>query len=1022
MKRSTDNPFGQHPIQITLMIIAILMSYSTNLLAGPEERTRTFCLGVKKDCGGHLQPACTSGNSCDAGFNSYSGDPFPITINCPSPISDVTVNSGCYDERPDCSDCSGPGQVPCPEESKDFCPVGCDAGLSPNPTTTLCEGSSAPGGFCSIGYPCSPGLSCDLSSSQCVAKAQAGESCANPFIPCDDGLQCTLALECANQPARLGETCDVGAPCSEGLFCQPGIPQRCQEFRKPGEGCSVVNPCVEGASCEVCLLDGCNAPLQCFPNANSGVLSEKQCRTLYSPGIHQGVIELGAARTYGTGNESAAIAGESQEIGVAYGPDGRYGCYSTLCLGINLDVGLEYFITDGFYNTFDDVGGSSFINVQEAQLPKSVVNFASTQVFGREPDQIVDNGELIGATTAFSVGIGPNPVPFSAGSFNCETVLDELDLDSGSGSGDDTVYLPPPPWLEFNGYGALSFDGDNDKLAITDTVAQNALQMSNALTLEAWIRPDKAEQDLSIINKEGEYQIGLVDGELGYSIANSNPGWFWKLTGVHPAIHRWTHVALMYGSFDGVTEQRVYVNGELIHRIAASGLIGDKHPESQQFQIGGRERYSQTFSGMIDEVRVWSRVLTEQELRAGLSQTPATSDSHFIAGWNFNETSGNTAFDIGLGGYDISLDNLGSESTPQRIAENRTQEGVGLYFDGVDDHIAIIAEDALTGLEMNNTLTLEAWVYPTGEGSGPHGGTIINKEGEYYLGRSTDGHVIYALANTTPGWVTVTSTASIPENRWSHIALTYNSLSNQVIIYLNGQSVFVRSAEGAIGDFHPEEQQLRIGGRQNDDVRDGNQRFHGAIDEVRIWNRALSSTEINQQYNEVLSPTAAGLVGYWRFNEAGMALALDETSAYRNGQLGSGRNWQTPRRINASALLGYSSNLVNLCMVKGDSDLDGICDAEDNCPLIENADQTDTDNNGKGDACEVIIPDTDNDGVENDEDQCPNTPTGETVNAQGCSNSQLNDDSSSGGGSTNIIMLLLLSTLLLIRKKNRPIQ
>ena len=53
-----------------------------------------------------------------------------------------------------------------------------------------------------------------------------------------------------------------------------------------------------------------------------------------------------------------------------------------------------------------------------------------------------------------------------------------------------------------------------------------------------------------------------------------------------------------------------------------------------------------------------------------------------------------------------------------------------------------------------------------------------------------------------------------------------------------------------------------------------------------------------------------------------------------------------------------------------DSDGDGIVDPEDNCPLVSNADQLDTDNDGAGNACDA---DDDNDGVGDGSDNCPLT-------------------------------------------------
>ncbi|MDX1830014.1 MAG: endonuclease, partial [Lutibacter sp.] len=70
----------------------------------------------------------------------------------------------------------------------------------------------------------------------------------------------------------------------------------------------------------------------------------------------------------------------------------------------------------------------------------------------------------------------------------------------------------------------------------------------------------------------------------------------------------------------------------------------------------------------------------------------------------------------------------------------------------------------------------------------------------------------------------------------------------------------------------------------------------------------------------------------------------------------------------------------------GDSDGDGVLDADDLCPNTPTGETVDADGCSNGQL------DDDNDGVQNSDDLCPNTPTGEAVNASGCSDSQLDDD------------------------------
>ena len=946
-----------YPSMISLLLLLVTLgSFPNSALAGPEGRERTFCGLYDYSCGGHLQPQCTSGAICDAGHNSYT---INRKINCPWPIKDVTITAGCYDRRPDCGDCGGDGQVPCPPEAEPFCDAGCDPGLVSNPTTTLCgePGSSGipPGDIgaaCGPGYSCKNHLACDETQLKCVGKVQAGQSCLNPFVPCDDGLSCSWGI-CSHTPGREGDTCDVANPCGDGLFCQAGVPQRCKPLRKVGEACSVFNPCVEGAFCEACVVEGCNSPLQCWPDAQD-TIDKDFCLSLRSPGLHKQIQGDNAflAHTFSTGDSGSAGVGVSSEFGVAYGDDGRYGCFTALCSGVDIDLGIEAFVSFGFYESidpesFDVIDGSSFTTFEEVQL-KNVLNYSAVQVFPRNPGELVPSTlKPIGTHAVLSVGTPTNPIPVSGGAFVCETVLEEFPVDEELDSLARAPTGPGPGNMPLENRadvaGAIRFNGEQDnKIALTDNSALAALTFSESFSLALWVSASEEKQTVTFVSKEGEYQIGLIDGELAYSIANSTPGWYWVKTGYFLPADKWTHITLTYDS--NVTDQAnllVYVNGVLKHQLHGEGVIGDRHAEQQQLQLGGRQRTATIFDGVLDEVRVWSRALTPEEARANLAESNITDG--LVAGWQFDESEGLTLLSETGATFDLQLDSVSSAMPPVRVSGAKKGVDGAYQFNGTENHLGVLPEDSLDVLLGTNTFTVEAWVNPTGSGA-VEGAYIVNKTGEFSLSLTGAGSLQYELATDAPGWAQIDTGVSIALDVWTHLAFVYDGPSGNLRIYVNGTSAYSISAAGVLTDTNITDNVFRIG-----------QGFEGYIDEVKLWSVARSDDQIANNYESPqASPELLPLLGYWKFNEINLPLSFDYSAHHNIALLGSGNIWEAPLAINVQKAAGYpESLLVDVCEVvpMPDDDGDGICNNVDNCPLIANDDQLDSDGDGAGDAC-----------------------------------------------------------------------
>ncbi|MBW2241555.1 MAG: hypothetical protein JRH01_06170, partial [Deltaproteobacteria bacterium] len=465
----------------------------------------------------------------------------------------------------------------------------------------------------------------------------------------------------------------------------------------------------------------------------------------------------------------------------------------------------------------------------------------------------------------------------------------------------DPDRIPTVPAAGFPIPGALLFDGVDDQLGGLSPASLGNLEMDDAVTIEAWIWPDTASQNGIIVNKEGEYEFGLIAGELSWALAISSPNWAWVGSGFHPPLLQWTHVAFVYDQAQ--TTATMYVNGLAVHSRSASGAIGDAHTAANDLRIGGREITNERFAGKIADVRIWASARTAQQVREGASGVPDGADPDLRGWWSFDAGGGDTVLDGSSYAHDLSLTALGTSFAPYRRSEDRLREGGAMYFDGLNDRLTVTDPAMLTALEMSNFLVIEAWVYPRGPG-GSGGGVIVNKEGEYALTRLTDGTIAFSLAGTSLGWSTVPTAASAPERIWTHVALAYRDGSpGSVQIYENGVEVDSIPASGLIGDFHTNLNELWIGGRQN---TGNNQWFHGVIDEVRVWNAWRAPHTISKFYERTLpSWSMVGLQGYWRFDQATGSLAIDTSAEAHHASLGNPGAATTPTRSFGPALPDY---------------------------------------------------------------------------------------------------------------------
>ncbi|UOA10753.1 fibronectin type III domain-containing protein [Methylobacter sp. S3L5C] len=201
-----------------------------------------------------------------------------------------------------------------------------------------------------------------------------------------------------------------------------------------------------------------------------------------------------------------------------------------------------------------------------------------------------------------------------------------------------------------------------------------------------------------------------------------------------------------------------------------------------------------------------------------------------VAAYGFEEISGTTVADASGNGNHGTI--------KEAVSIPNGHSGKALKFDGVNDWITI---NDSPSLDISAGMTLEAWVYPTVSMNRTM--TVIMKE--------QPGQQVYTLyANTDSNqpavdpWINggerlLAGGTLLPANQWRHLVGTYDGQNE--ILYVNGQQVAIKPQSGPILTSTGA---LRIGG---DSIWSG-EFFQGYIDEVRIYNRALTPAEVN--YNQ----------------------------------------------------------------------------------------------------------------------------------------------------------------------------
>lgn len=424
-----------------------------------------------------------------------------------------------------------------------------------------------------------------------------------------------------------------------------------------------------------------------------------------------------------------------------------------------------------------------------------------------------------------------------------------------SGNDYDGTYVGAPALGESGVYeSSTQFNeiGNSDSLEIPNTILDG---LSNA-SVAFWLKTTRTGQQ-SILSAAGDtYQnefLVFFTNSTTLSVYVQDKHVSWDIESI--ADDQWHHFAItMDSQTDLIT---VYKDGKLIsaktHGVAGRPLqvsAGGLMIAQEQDCVGGCFDTNQIFQGRLDEFHIYGRAITADEV----------ADLYGLIGeWTFDEGTGTTAVDSSLKSNDAQF----NTGTPTWVTGVR---GYALEFDGTND--------AITDFDFDPPAegTISMWWRSDGPPLSRQRPWGLG--GDFEMWQDPDGLVSMDVSTDGFQGGFITTVPLYSPGRWYHVAVQWDSDDDTYAIYLDGKLHKSGTSTRALNK--------QAANRLSFGTRTGSsQRFSGALDDFRIYNRKLSPNAIAELY---------GLVGHWKLDELTGFTATDSSPRENHASHSGGVN------------------------------------------------------------------------------------------------------------------------------------
>ncbi|WP_342305279.1 LamG-like jellyroll fold domain-containing protein [Methanolobus sp. ZRKC5] len=453
---------------------------------------------------------------------------------------------------------------------------------------------------------------------------------------------------------------------------------------------------------------------------------------------------------------------------------------------------------------------------------------------------------------------------------------------------------------------ALDFDGTNDYVYVPVNINQDAMPQ---VTMALWVKSDSDSRGTVISHDNGGFDrtiaIDARGGGLGWSAFSGSGG---VLGYQAVTTNKWTFLAAVYDQDADIVE--LYVDGI---RYEESGSLSSGWDYTH---IGSNPSFGVNFDGSIDEVKIYNYALTQNEINslfegettptAGeITSTPPSGSglvAHYPFDRNYEDSSIYQNHGNPKGSMDFTAGVVGTAAAS---------------FDGAS-YIEVSDSDSL---DLTDDFTFSVWLNKIDAGIG--GWAVVFSKGDTHSTSAINSP--YALLHTSgkyPGvrvaGQIISSNTETNFNEWYFLTVTREE--SDLKFYINGE---LKDTMKSTASIQRSGSKLVIG----IDPPGSTEYFKGSMDDLRIYNYALSQSEINSLYGGETVPSAEEITPPSTIGFSGLIFESRDKSSESSVQIPLTLNGIDENIGNMDITLGYDSSVLEATeVIKGGSTTNSLFD------------------------------------------------------------------------------------------------